>query len=421
MEKKTSALFSPQSGVRGARCLSSFELLPVEIIQKIFFYSLEVNLPRASPALARCLSAESIYRIFLLYSFFDENKEARIPGKPIGSTITKAFRPAEYRTLNPHEKIVLQLAVFNCRWCTYARVKACLPKLMKLTVQSVWTDNGVKMEKEERLRLENFNYEELDQGRATSDDIKPFRGTDERDDQEMTLEIFSTFAVDIIKENEVFGDEGCRDASFHPVTCFGYPPKLLNEPWTWENIQFFHLIRKHNVRSSLLLPDLTPQLQEGINIRHGIQRAINDAIKNADLDFLHALLIMDKIFWDFNFLNSKSDKSTGYTQTVYRISEDHFKVAVSHPEKAPHILRALIRHENLSLPWWNDDLRAWTAKQNNSFGKRMLVLMDKLERGEKRIGRDIAMLMLDRHASNAQPFLTARLEKNRSALAEEVM
>ena len=52
--------------------LSILESLPVELIEKIFLYSLNVNLPRASVALTSALSSERIYRALILLAFWDD-------------------------------------------------------------------------------------------------------------------------------------------------------------------------------------------------------------------------------------------------------------------------------------------------------------------------------------------------------------
>ena len=51
------------------RQLSALERRPVELLEKIFLYSLNVNLPRASPSLGGSLSREQVYRILILLPF----------------------------------------------------------------------------------------------------------------------------------------------------------------------------------------------------------------------------------------------------------------------------------------------------------------------------------------------------------------
>ena len=53
--------------------ISRLESLPVELLEMIFLYSLNVNLPRASLLLARALSRERIYRLLILLAFWDDS------------------------------------------------------------------------------------------------------------------------------------------------------------------------------------------------------------------------------------------------------------------------------------------------------------------------------------------------------------
>ena len=56
------------------RQLSTIESLPVELIEKIFLHSLNVNLALASPYLASALSSERIYRLLILLAFWEDSK-----------------------------------------------------------------------------------------------------------------------------------------------------------------------------------------------------------------------------------------------------------------------------------------------------------------------------------------------------------
>jgi len=274
------------------------------------------------------------------------------------------------------------------------------------------------MDDKERLRLERFNYEELDEGRATSDGIRPFIGTDERDNCKLTLEIFSTFKVEVDKEEEwdyamdLEPPRPLRTQVIHPVVCHGFPSKILCEPWTWEKIRFFHLIRKHRV--SLFDKGVVP-VEDSIVVRQSVQRAINHAIRKADLDMMYGLLILDKIFFDFISFHCRNENFQN-APTKYTISQEHFTIAITQPENSIQTLRMLIKFDSGSVPWLNDDLKDWAEKQNNSFGKTILRLINKLQHGDPHIGRDIAMLMLDKNGSNARAIMAARRNRLESNL-----
>lgn len=106
--------------------LSTLEKLPVELIQQIFFYALEVNMPRASTHLRQVLSTDAIFNALVLLAYFDDDGESPVE--------TKHFLPGEYRILTCSEKIWLQKSVFSCRWCTYDHIVGCLPALSRLAM-----------------------------------------------------------------------------------------------------------------------------------------------------------------------------------------------------------------------------------------------------------------------------------------------
>ena len=109
---------------------SMLERMPVELPQYIFLHSLELNLPRASPSLARSLSKETIYSSLILLAFFDDD------GKhPVDMRI---FAPAEYRELDLAEKVRLQTSILNTSWCTLRRLRQNLPALSRLAIVQAW-------------------------------------------------------------------------------------------------------------------------------------------------------------------------------------------------------------------------------------------------------------------------------------------
>lgn len=110
--------------------LSQLEALPIELIQVIFLSSLEVNLPRASPSLAKSLSKESIYRALILFAFFDDDGKHPVD--------TKSFALAQYRRLDLAEKLRLQTSILNCRWCTLFRLQRTMPTLSRLAMVQAW-------------------------------------------------------------------------------------------------------------------------------------------------------------------------------------------------------------------------------------------------------------------------------------------
>ena len=101
--------------------MSRLESLPVELIQKIFFLSLEINLPRASITISRVLSSQTIYKWIIRLAFSSDN-----PGSRIGF-FTRDYLPDEFDffALTKAERTDLQNAVLECKWCTLPFMRKC--------------------------------------------------------------------------------------------------------------------------------------------------------------------------------------------------------------------------------------------------------------------------------------------------------
>ena len=120
-----------------AKTRSWLERLPVELIEQIFLQALEINMAKASPFLGKALSSkESIYRVLILFAFFDDDGQ-----NPVEE---KHFAPATYRLLSTEEKLRLQRGVLDSRWLTLSRLRQCRPLLLRLGVVQEWHDKRNK-------------------------------------------------------------------------------------------------------------------------------------------------------------------------------------------------------------------------------------------------------------------------------------
>ncbi|ETN43393.1 uncharacterized protein HMPREF1541_02552 [Cyphellophora europaea CBS 101466] len=115
------------------RTPSGLECLPTEIIQHIFFDSLETNLALTSRTLNHKLSNEAVFRSLLLLAFFDSDQN-----EDEASVEEKHFLPAKYRYLDGKQRANLQLKLFRFRWCTRSRIDGCMPTLSRLSMVQAW-------------------------------------------------------------------------------------------------------------------------------------------------------------------------------------------------------------------------------------------------------------------------------------------
>ena len=163
---------------------SRLETLPIELVEKIYFYCLNVNLPRASPYLAAALSNELVYRLSILLAFWDDDLpydagyildrygyvldddpvlydgRDTYPCKqdPIYN-IPRILRPLghDYVPLSSEKGRALQSGILQCKWCTSDRIRRQLPDLTRLIVTRWCNNAGYILEKDERgLGLEDY-------------------------------------------------------------------------------------------------------------------------------------------------------------------------------------------------------------------------------------------------------------------------
>jgi uncharacterized membrane protein len=106
------------------------EALPIELIQQIFFYAFEVNMPRASPYLAQSLSNPSIYKALVLFAYFDADEELPVEHHH--------FLPAEYRRVDWEDKERLQRGILHCKWFGLDLIRSCMPFLSRLQMVQAW-------------------------------------------------------------------------------------------------------------------------------------------------------------------------------------------------------------------------------------------------------------------------------------------
>ena len=99
--------------------LAPIETLPVELLQRVFFESLEFNLPRASLPIARALSSHVVFTWLIRLAFSSENSSSD------AALFVIPFLPFDYFGLSDDQRTALQTEVLKCRWCTVQLVRQC--------------------------------------------------------------------------------------------------------------------------------------------------------------------------------------------------------------------------------------------------------------------------------------------------------
>lgn len=324
------------------KTLSRLETLPVELMEKIFLYCLEVNLPRASPYVATSLTSERIYRLLILLSFWDNDHATQLSNYEPPDEILKMFRSITYKPLYTEERTGLQAAILDCRWCTQDRIKRQIPALFYLKAQSIgWINN---MEESDKVEFDKIIWEgtwaTYEGGLEYELQIKP----------PFELNVTMPFYPSPVN---------CRPVS---VQCF--PNKLLHgKPWTDEKLSFLQFLSKaygHN--------------HAGYNVLfpfHTAQEGIHDAIVEQNARALRHLLRLDELFSRIN--NFKTHRSS-----FYQLPAEHFRTAVRHSADDPEILKLLVRGSAESIPYDDIEITEWATEaqeRGDPFGKWLLDLM----------------------------------------------
>jgi hypothetical protein len=230
---------------RSPQRLSLLESLPVEVLQKIFFECLEVNLPRASIHIARILSKPSIYTWLIRLAFSSANESSR------HGFFTPDFLPSplDFFVLSSAERSRLQTAILECRWSTLSLFRQCQRDYVKHTIRRKCAHLIFTPEDQQTLsKLDDFFARQwaFDEGRRD----RPSKGdlvlTAKAPQSTYDLKVAFWFylgAVQIREPSPVVYDTD----TFHLPSCYmdapaRLPDKLLRRPWTPEKLEFLSLL-----------------------------------------------------------------------------------------------------------------------------------------------------------------------------------
>ena len=398
--------------------ISILESLPVELLEMIFLYSLNVNLPRASPFLAGALSRERIYELLILLAFWDDSDlDGEIIKAPLPSyhgwnleknneTICRILRPLGrgYRPLSSDERGSLQSAIMRCRWCSVERIRSQLPVLVRLIIRRQYIGNvHPKMEDGDRLALDEY----LD-----SNDIgknpRSFRGfgpavLEQEQEQDRHIWVLSVFPrkicrIFITRSGGLFS--AVREYREYPfLSVKEFPSFLLrgegeqgqiyehehnndgNEPKPFSKSQMAY-IETLCVAGGLVREGGIPEdILKGLSIsRDALQEGIHTAIVTNNPRTLSVLLLLDE-----SVLRSRiSSSPTNGPGNQYTIPAEHFRTAVrtcrsrSKDRQAAlptDLLRILIWASAESLPSDDPLVTQFAIDVGGVFGKWLLDLM----------------------------------------------
>ncbi|KAF7505758.1 hypothetical protein GJ744_000429 [Endocarpon pusillum] len=346
---------------------SWLERLPVELLEQIFLHSLATNMALASPSLCKALSKESIYRVLILFAFFEDDERHPVE--------EKHFAPATYRVLGAEERLRLQKGVLNSRWCTLARVRHCLPTLTRLLIQQEWHRHR---ERECKQQQDLVSQDGHDQQRQRVSMVPPL---DDEDAVNRFINVDDSVHA-IYQSVEAFLAMG---HFYRYISYVDYLPNRLVNPVSWHNstepnsdnaqpLDFLKLL--YSVLGSNFLVDavslrcsIEPVIRErnhdaGCSVDvPSLCRGIDTAVRERNHDALDLLL---EIYHSFND-NNTDDQGVS---TLNHLPVGIIHRATRQGDDSEWILRLLARYSELdgtiTLPRDDKVLTKWALAQSKA-------------------------------------------------------
>ncbi|KAJ5698912.1 hypothetical protein N7462_000917 [Penicillium macrosclerotiorum] len=233
-------------------CSSRLEALPVEILQLIFLHSLEINLPRASPHLARALSNPVLYTWLIRLVFSSTNPGSR------ESFFTPDFLPPplDFWSLSWEKRQQLQTDILACRWCTLPLIRRCQREYVAHAVRQKCadlvfseSDQAVLADLDSRFANLNDSDHAVDGHRGKGDLVIPAQLPEaERPSVSRSVDRKVAFwfhfgAVQIREPNEFYFENDLFRLPASVVIGPGrIPDKLLRPPWSDAQFDFLALL-----------------------------------------------------------------------------------------------------------------------------------------------------------------------------------
>ncbi|EEP78721.1 predicted protein [Uncinocarpus reesii 1704] len=219
------------------------ERLPVELIHKIFFQSLEFNFPRASIHVAAALANEVIYSWLIRLAFSSNN-----PSSSSGILI-RPFVPMSYFSIGMKERTDLQTEILRCRWCTISLMRKCQREYVEHVLRQKCRD--LVMSDADRAQLDNLDdywqnidpFDNATHGKRGKGDLV-LSARHPQSDVNLKVSIWFNFgAVQIREPSPVFQETDVFRLPACSLTdpC-RMPDRLLRTPWTEEKLELLTLL-----------------------------------------------------------------------------------------------------------------------------------------------------------------------------------
>lgn len=371
-----------QRARKRSRTLSAFERLPNEIIQHIFFDSLETNLALTSRTLNEDLTSEPVFRSLILLAFFPSNYWDNDDWVE-----TSHFLPARYRHLETIERLELQRTILGFRWCSLTRIRRCLPILSRLAIScqmqdekpSPWTIPKPLQENADIPNLPNLDDRQALRERYSAlktsslyEAIRPKWGRPLADQTgpDGTLPFFH------VPNDSFRGFFSKENGRFRQVLgAMTIPDKALRgAPWTEEKLALLQLLRQ-GLRFAGTLQNHHTGWIVSVSVTalfDGMASAIKEQHRSALLSLLDLYCgLRDEVFLDRTgnipityAVDMMSAARREHSKDKLPLPSRLFHLAVELGDSSASFLALLIRANVESIPQDDQVLTAWALRQD---------------------------------------------------------
>ena len=246
------------------RPLSYLELLPVELLEVIFYYCLNPSLPQASIAIGQKLNSTRIKSQLVLRTL---------------STPNSFEYPCRVSDVFPtlQEQAKAQSAILRLRWMTLPFFRQLIPDyivhtiIRELGVRRIrWMEDGSLVTKESEPVIRRYledNAARIDCARRSQMGMPPHRENksyweikwiDEPEKREVLLGVGLQDGLVTLRERQIYSWDGQEVTFTHKAPQFSkwricggvegcqIPEKLLHGPWTDEKCEFLEVLIRGN-------------------------------------------------------------------------------------------------------------------------------------------------------------------------------
>ncbi|KAI5309922.1 hypothetical protein KEM55_002120 [Ascosphaera atra] len=342
--------------------LSPLEQLPPELIEHIFLYCLECNLPLASPFLAAALSRESLYSALTLAAFWESAVGADERAIFSGASIRHA--QVDVGSLLVSGKARLQGQILRCRWFDPQLLMALRGRLVKSFLDVAWFGKGIVMDDDEREKLDKTtNLKKLSHAHEAS----VFAGHNRDQHYQLKLTLDNRLVATVSHES-ASGLSNISTLVFPGYLQHVPDIRLRGNPWTPQRIAF--------LRDLVPLSPINNQGTMSFHRLDASKQAIQDGVLAAiDENKPDVLEILLK-YYDLPSSPLQSSQDERPTECS-SIQPSHFLAALYSPY-VTEIMKILIRYGPQLLPY--DDMELTTVamewkEQGDVFGSWLLDYM----------------------------------------------